>query len=60
MQGEKFNNPYIDKLVGIPQKYRNQEDTVNQDLVKFIEQRGSKKIGEFELEKTLRDVEISY
>ncbi len=56
MEKPDFNNPYFDRLVGISSESERQEEELA--AINTIEELGGKKIEEFEIEKTPRDIEL--
>lgn len=58
MEGEKFNNPYHDDIVGVPTPEQGEMEAITKDTVKIIERKGRAKIEDFEIQKTARDVDI--
>ncbi|MCX6719431.1 MAG: hypothetical protein NTZ38_03600 [Candidatus Taylorbacteria bacterium] len=58
MEGEKFENPYIDRLVGIPKEYLDKQQENEHGLATYMEKKGARKMEGVEIEKTTRDIEI--
>ena len=55
---EKFNNPYIDKLAGLPEEHKGLENDWHKYIIEHIQNAGGKKIESFEINKTEKDVEL--
>jgi len=54
----KFENPYFDKLVGISHKQEDLEQQLHEYVIDNVENVGGKKIADFEIPKTQKDIEI--
>ncbi len=55
---EGFNNPYIDKLVGVSEEQRELVKDLHEYIIETIETIGGEKINNFEIEKTKKDVAL--
>jgi len=55
---EKWNNPFIDKLIGLPTEKEHLTPAWDEHILETIYQEGGRKITEFEIEKSERDREI--
>ncbi|WP_295794659.1 hypothetical protein [Mucilaginibacter sp.] len=55
---EGFNNPYIDKLIGISNEQKELAQKWHEYIITNIETMGGKKIEGFEIEKTEKDVAL--
>ncbi len=58
MEGEKFEHPFIDNLVGIPGGDKNIKKEQGKSVESYMRYYGSKKHEDVEIEKTPRDMEI--
>jgi hypothetical protein len=53
-----MENKHFDRLVGLPTEYKDKQDSWESYAEEIIEKRGGRKIEEFEIEKSPRDMEI--
>lgn len=55
---EKFEMPHLDKAVGIPTNYPEDQKMFEESLVKKFKEIGGGKIENYEIDKTKRDIEL--
>jgi len=55
---EKWNNPYIDNLVGLPEEQKDLESEWREYVLQNIQEVGGRKIEDFEIEKNQQDIEL--
>jgi len=55
---ESYNNPYIDRLIGISPEQKELEKRYHEYIIAHIEKIGGEKIEDFEIEKTEKDVSL--